>query len=291
MTEPFVLMEGGPVRDGVLADLRHRVERLRASGTVPTLGTIVVGDDPASLSYVRGKVSTAAKLSIRSREAHLPAGAGQTAVLELVAAWNEDPAVHGILVQLPLPKGYDPAAIQEAVRPSKDVDGFHPSNMGALALKGFDPLFVPCTPAGVMAMLRHYGVEVAGARAVVLGRSNIVGMPMALLLTKADATVTIAHSRTTNVASLCREADLVVAAIGKPRFVTSDMVRRGAVVVDVGINRVDGRLVGDVSFDSVKTVARAASPVPGGVGPLTVAMLMHNVVLAAERATLAGRTT
>ena len=203
--------------------------------------------------------------------------------MRVIESWNRDPGVHGILAQLPLPPGYDTARIQQAVLPSKDVDGFHPANMGALALKGFEPLFVPCTPAGIMEMLRFYHIELAGMRAVVVGRSNIVGMPMSLLLTRADATVTVAHSKTRDLAVVCREADILVAAIGKPAFVTAAMVKEGAVVVDVGINRVGDRLVGDVAFDEVRAVAGAVSPVPKGVGPLTVAMLMHNVVVAAER--------
>lgn len=283
MTGSFVRMEGGPVRDRIYADLTARIALLQERGITPTLATLVVGDDPASLSYVRGKVSAAAKLGIESRQEHLAGDAGDARVLAQVDAWNEDPGVHGVLVQLPLPRGYDTARIQRAVLPSKDVDGFHPLNMGALALKGFDPAFVSCTPAGIMRMLAFYGIDPAGMRAVVVGRSNIVGMPMALLLTKADATVTLAHSKTEGVAALCREADIVVAAIGRPRFITAEMVRPGATVVDVGINRVGDGLVGDVAFEEVAEVAGALTPVPKGVGPLTVAMLMHNVVVAAER--------
>lgn len=283
MVSSFVLLEGGQVRERLYADLASRISRLTESGITPTLATLVVGHDPASLSYVRGKVASATKLGIASLQEHLPGDAGDAAVTELIERWNGDRAVHGILVQLPLPKGYDTAALQGAVLPSKDVDGFHPANMGALALKGFDPLFVSCTPAGIMEILRFYGIEPAGRRAVVLGRSNIVGMPMALLLTKADATVTIAHSRTSDLAAVCRQADILVVAIGRPRFVGASMVKEGAVVIDVGINRVDDRLVGDVAFDEVRSVASALTPVPKGVGPLTVAMLMHNVVVAAER--------
>lgn len=283
MAGSFLLLEGGPVRDHLYGGLSSRIQRLRSAGITPTLATLVVGDDPASLSYVRGKVSAAAKLGIVSRQEHMPAGAGEPAVMRVIESWNRDPGVHGILAQLPLPPGYDTARIQQAVLPSKDVDGFHPANMGALALKGFEPLFVPCTPAGIMEMLRFYHIELAGMRAVVVGRSNIVGMPMSLLLTRADATVTVAHSKTRDLAVVCREADILVAAIGKPAFVTAAMVREGAVVVDVGINRVGDRLMGDVAFDEVRAVAGAVSPVPKGVGPLTVAMLMHNVVVAAER--------
>lgn len=283
MAASFVLLEGGPVRDHIYADLASRIQRLLSAGRTPTLATLVVGDDPASLSYVRGKVSAAAKLGIDSRQEHLPSDAGEPAVSERIDAWNRDPGVHGILVQLPLPPGYDTARIQQAVMPSKDVDGFHPMNMGALALKGFEPLFVSCTPAGVMRMLRFYDIVIAGARAVVLGRSNIVGMPMSLLLTRADATVTVAHSRTRDLPAVCREADILVAAIGRPAFVSAGMIKPGAVVVDVGINRVGDRLVGDVAFSEVREIASAVTPVPKGVGPLTVAMLMHNVVVAAER--------
>ncbi|MBN1425158.1 bifunctional 5,10-methylenetetrahydrofolate dehydrogenase/5,10-methenyltetrahydrofolate cyclohydrolase [Candidatus Fermentibacteria bacterium] len=276
-------MEGAPVRDRIYADLAPRIAAASAAGHVPTLATLVVGDDPASLSYVRGKVNAAEKLGIASIQEHLPSDAGEARIRHVIDEWNHADGIDGILVQLPLPSGYDTAGVQQTVRADKDVDGFHPANMGALALKGFSPMFVSCTPAGVMEMLAFYGIDPAGARAVVLGRSNIVGMPMALLLTKADATVTIAHSRTGSLPELCRQADILVVAIGKPRFVTASMVKEGAVVVDVGINRVDDRLVGDVAFDDVRSVAAALTPVPKGVGPLTVAMLMHNVVVAAER--------
>lgn len=279
----FVLLAGGPVRDGVFSDLATRVARLRQRGVVPTLATLLVGDDEASQAYVRNKMAAASKLGIEARLERLPAQAGQAEVLRRIRAWNEDARVHGILVQLPLPPGYETARIQTEVSPTKDVDGFHPLNMGCLALKGFQPLFVPCTPAGIMELLRYYAIPVAGARAVVMGRSNIVGTPMSLLLTKADATVTVVHTKSRDLPSICREADLLVVAVGKPGFVRAEMVKPGAVVVDVGIHRVGDRIVGDVAFEEVKAAASALTPVPGGVGPLTVAMLMRNVVEAAER--------
>ena len=279
----YVLMAGPPVRAALYAELAERIEALGRRGITPGLATLIVGDNPASLSYVRGKVKSAKKLGISSVHENLPDGTPQEDVLALIARWNEDEAIHGILVQIPLPPSYDVSRIQRSVVLVKDVDGFHVANMGALAMKGEEPLFVPCTPLGIMRMLSFYGIDPEGKEAVVLGRSNIVGIPMALLLMHANATVTIAHSRTRNLAEVCRRADILVAAIGKPEFVRRDMVKEGAVVVDVGINRVDDRLLGDVAFDEVKEKVAAISPVPKGVGPLTVAMLMHNLVVSAER--------
>jgi methylenetetrahydrofolate dehydrogenase (NADP+)/methenyltetrahydrofolate cyclohydrolase len=276
-------MAGPPVRSAVYAELAERVKTLEHRGITPGLATLIVGDDPASFSYVRGKVKAAKKLGISSVQENLPDGTPQERILELIGRWNEDEAIHGILVQLPLPAGYDASLIQRSVALNKDVDGFHVANMGALAMKGEEPLFVPCTPLGIMRMLAFYGIDPEGKEAVVLGRSNIVGIPMALLLMHANATVTIAHSRTKQLDEVCKRADILIAAIGKPEFVRSHMVKDGAVVVDVGINRVDDRLVGDVAFDEVKEMATAISPVPKGVGPLTVAMLMHNLVVSAER--------
>jgi methylenetetrahydrofolate dehydrogenase (NADP+)/methenyltetrahydrofolate cyclohydrolase len=284
MTEnEFILMAGPPVRSALYAELRERIETLGRQGITPGLATLIVGDDPASFSYVRGKVKSAKKLGISSVQENLPDGTSQENLLDLIARWNEDESIHGILVQMPLPPGYDVPLIQRSVALFKDVDGFHVANMGALAMKGEKPLFVPCTPLGIMRMLSYYGVDPQGKEAVVLGRSNIVGIPMALLLMHANATVTIAHSRTEHLAEVCSRADILVAAIGKPEFVRANMVKEGAVVVDVGINRVDDRLVGDVAFDEVKEKVKAISPVPKGVGPLTVAMLMHNLVVSAER--------
>lgn len=276
-------MEGKPVRKHIYEDLKSRIEVLAHKGIVPKLVTMVVGDDPASLSYVRGKGKSAARLGIDSAHLNLPEGTSQEEIVDRIESWNADTDVHGILVQLPLPQGYDEPGILERISLTKDVDGFHKMNMGALAMKGVEPLFAPCTPRGVMEMLRFYGVDVAGREAVVLGRSNIVGIPMALLLLHANATVTISHSRTVDLPSVCRRADILVAAVGKAEFVRADWVKEGAAVVDVGINRVDGRLYGDVAFEEVQKKAGALSPVPGGVGLLTVAMLMSNLVEAAER--------
>ena len=279
----YVLMAGAPVRAALFVELAQRIKSLGRRGITPGLATLIVGDNPASVSYVRGKVKSAQKLGISSVQENLPDGTPQEEVLELILRWNEDETIHGILVQLPLPPSYDVSFIQRSVALSKDVDGFHVANMGALAMKGEEPLFVPCTPLGIMRMLSFYGIDPEGKEVVVLGRSNIVGIPMALLLMHANATVTIAHSRTKHLADVCRRADILVAAIGKPEFVVENMVKEGAVVVDVGINRVDDRLVGDVAFDEVKEKVTAISPVPKGVGPLTVAMLMHNLVVSAER--------
>ena len=277
-----IILAGHPVRRAIYEDLKRRIEHLGDEGIVPKLATLVVGDNPASLSYVRGKIKSAAKLGIDSVQETLPADTGQDEILNLIDRWNADPSVHGILVQLPLPEGFDEELIQKRVALEKDVDGFHVENMGALAMKGRNPLFYPCTPLGIMKMLEFYDVEIAGKEAVVLGRSNIVGIPVALLLLHANATVTIAHSRTRSLEDVCRRADILVAAVGKAEFVRASMVKDGAVVIDVGINRIEGKLVGDVAFEEVKERAAAISPVPKGVGPLTVAMLMNNLVEAAE---------
>ncbi len=279
----FVLMEGKPVRAKIYDDLKSRVTELAREGITPKLATMVVGDDPASLAYVRGKGKSAARLGIDSDQVNLAEGTSQEEIISRIDTWNADSGIHGILVQLPLPHGYDEPAILENISLTKDVDGFHKANMGALAMKGMEPLFAPCTPRGIMEMLRFYNINIQGKEAVVLGRSNIVGIPMALLLMHANATVTIAHSRTADLPAVCRRADILVAAVGRAEFVRADMVKEGAVVVDVGINRREGRLVGDVAFEEVKHKAAAVSPVPGGVGPLTVAMLMSNLVEAAER--------
>lgn len=238
---------------------------------------VLCGDDPASATYVRNKVRVAGEIGI-DVVLHRPAAHSSTQdVVDLVASLNANPDVDGILVQLPLPDQIDQAAVVESVDPAKDADGFHPFNFGRLA-EGKPGLTLPCTPAGCMELLRHYGVALSGARAVVVGRSTIVGRPMALLLTNADATVTICHSRTRDLAQRCREADILVVAIGKPRFVDASFVKPGACVIDVGISSVDGRAVGDVDFDSVAQVAGQLTPVPGGVGPMTIAMLMRNTL-------------
>jgi 5,10-methylene-tetrahydrofolate dehydrogenase/methenyl tetrahydrofolate cyclohydrolase len=255
----------------------------------PGLATVLVGEDPASSAYVRSKQRMCEKLGIRSVGHTLPADISQEELARIVRELNADPTVNGILVQLPLPKHLDEEAILNSIDLAKDVDGFHPVNIGRLAMKGRDPLFIPCTPAGCMVLLEETGVQTSGAEAVIVGRSNIVGLPMAMLLQKANATVTICHSRTRDLVEHLKRADIVVAAIGIPEMITGDMLKPGTAVIDVGINRVDDdrlergyRLVGDVDFESAKEVAGAITPVPGGVGPMTIAMLMKNTLRAAQ---------
>jgi methylenetetrahydrofolate dehydrogenase (NADP+)/methenyltetrahydrofolate cyclohydrolase len=251
------------------------------TGVVPHLAAVLVGDDPASAVYVRNKHIACEKAGFKSTLHRLPATTGQAELLALVQTLNADPGVHGILVQLPLPKGLDTTQILDAILPAKDVDGFHPENVG-LMQQG-RPRFLPCTPAGVMRMLKVSGIETAGRHAVVIGRSDIVGKPMAALLSQkgADATVTLCHSRTRDIGDYCRSADILVAAIGIPQFVKGDWVKPGAVVIDVGINRVGDKLVGDVDYLPAAQVASAITPVPGGVGPMTIAMLLANTLQAA----------
>ncbi|MFZ9920411.1 MAG: bifunctional methylenetetrahydrofolate dehydrogenase/methenyltetrahydrofolate cyclohydrolase FolD [Terrimicrobiaceae bacterium] len=291
----MVRIDGAAVAAKVLEETKQRVAALRQRGVQPGLAVVLVGDDPASRAYVRSKDRKAAELGLHSVKEELPADTTQDQLLALVEKLNADPAVHGILVQSPPPPQIDEAAIVRAIDPRKDVDGFHPVNVAKLALE--DPSgFVPCTPLGCIRLLLDYGIETAGKNAVVVGRSMIVGKPMALLLMKrgpgGDATVTIAHSRTKNLAAVTRAADIVVAAIGRPHFLGSNHIREGAVVIDVGINRIDDpsspkgyRLVGDVDYDAVADRCAAITPVPGGVGPMTIAMLMSNCVTAAERLT------
>jgi methylenetetrahydrofolate dehydrogenase (NADP+)/methenyltetrahydrofolate cyclohydrolase len=257
----------------------------RRHGHPPGLAAVLVGQNPASQVYVRNKRKACEKVGIHSWLHELPEETTQAQLLELVACLNADPAVHGILVQLPLPRHIDESAIIRAVSPAKDVDGFGPENLGLLTTG--QPRFLPCTPAGVQQLLLRNGIEVEGAHVVIVGRSNIVGKPLALILMQkargANATVTVCHSRSRNLPELVRQADIVVAAIGVARFLTADMVRPGAAVVDVGINRLpDGTLVGDVDFEPVRQVASAITPVPGGVGPMTITMLLHNTVRAAQ---------
>lgn len=279
------LLDGKAAAAKVREEVKERVETLRKRAhIVPGLAAIIVGDDPASHVYVRNKRKACEKVGIKSWLFDLPADATEANLLGVIEELNHSNEVHGILVQLPLPDHIDPHQIIRAIAPHKDVDGFHPVNYGLLA--SGNPRFVPCTPLGIQRLLEHYGIETAGKRVVILGRSNLVGKPLALLLLQrgkfADATVTVCHSKTRELATITREADILVAAIGQARFVTADMVRAGAVVVDVGINRVGDTLVGDVDYESVEPKAAAITPVPGGVGPMTVAMLLHNTTLAAE---------
>jgi methylenetetrahydrofolate dehydrogenase (NADP+)/methenyltetrahydrofolate cyclohydrolase len=265
------------VREEVAAGVADLVAR---GGPVPGLATVLVGSDPASQVYVRNKNQATEKAGMRSFHHELPATTPQAELDELIGGLNDDPAVHGILVQSPLPAGLDEQRAFALVSPHKDVDGFHPWNVGQLALGR--PGLRSCTPAGVMELLRDRGVELVGADAVVIGRSNIVGKPLSMMLLAEHCTVTVMHSRTRDLPAKARRADILVAAIGRPRFVTADMVKAGAVVIDVGINRTDDGLVGDVDFGPVSEVASAITPVPGGVGPMTIAMLLRNTLDAAS---------
>ncbi len=274
------LIDGKVVAKAVKEEVRSRVEALKARGIRPGLATVLVGDDPASHVYVRNKQRTCEELGMHSVGHELPATTSQEELLALIDRLNRDPAIHGILVQLPLPKPLRSEPILYAVSPEKDVDGLHPVNVGKLMMG--EPRFVPCTPAGVMAMLDYYKLPIEGKTAVVVGRSNLVGKPAAMLLLHRHATVTICHSKTPDLAAVCRRADILVAAMGKARFIRGEMVKDGAVVIDVGINRQpDGKLVGDVDFEAVAAKASWITPVPGGVGPMTIAMLMRNTMLAA----------
>jgi methylenetetrahydrofolate dehydrogenase (NADP+)/methenyltetrahydrofolate cyclohydrolase len=274
---PATLIDGKAVAASLRAGLAARVGAL---GFRPGLAVVLVGDDPASAVYVRNKDRAAASVGIAAQTIRLPAETAQADLLARIAALNGDAAVDGILVQLPLPKHIDARAVIAAIDPAKDVDGLHPVNAGRLA--DGDPALVPCTPLGVMKLLAAEGVGLRGARALVLGRSNLVGRPVAALLLNADATVTVAHSRTRDLPEECRRADILVAAVGRPELVRGDWLRPGAVVIDVGINRLDdGRLVGDVAFEEARAVAAAITPVPGGVGPMTIACLLENTVQAA----------
>ncbi len=279
---PGILLDGNAVAEKIREELRAEVDQLRSGGMTPGLAVILAGEDPASQVYVRNKARASENVGIASAVHRLPAATSEDAVLTLIRRLNADPAVHGILVQLPLPPQIRKEHVLESLDPAKDVDGFHPANMGRL-LAG-NPTFVPCTPLGIMVLLEHYGLPITGKRAVVVGRSTLVGKPLAILLLAAHATVTLAHSKTADLPAVCREAEILVAAVGRPRLITTEMVREGAVVVDVGINRLpDGKLVGDVDFEAVRQKASAISPVPGGVGPMTVAMLLHNTVNAAKQ--------
>jgi methylenetetrahydrofolate dehydrogenase (NADP+)/methenyltetrahydrofolate cyclohydrolase len=276
------ILDGKSLAAQLRGGLKDKVARLAQRGIRPGLAVILAGKDPASRVYVRNKVRACEETGVRSSLFETPGSVSEAELLERVISLNHDSSVHGILVQLPLPKHVDALRVLEAVSPAKDVDGFHDSNLGAL-LAG-KPGLVPCTPAGVMRLLEHARVPIAGRRAVVLGRSNIVGKPLSLLLLQKDATVTICHSKTSNLESIAKEADILVAAIGRAKLVGEAMVKPGACVVDVGINRLaDGTLAGDVDFHAAKNVAGWITPVPGGVGPMTIAMLLENCLYAAEK--------
>lgn len=276
------LIDGKAIAAEITEEMRLRAQALREKGIVPCLAVILAGNDPASEIYVRNKRRACKRAGIESRMIRLDQSVSREEILREIHALNQDPAVHAVLVQLPLPGHLDETEILSAVLPEKDADGFHPLNAGRL-LTG-EKGVLPCTPAGCMELLRRTGVSLSGAEAVVIGRSNIVGKPMALLLLRENCTVTLCHSRTKNLAEHVRRADVVICAVGRPGLVTGEMIKPGATVIDVGINRLaDGRVVGDADFESVSAVAGAITPVPGGVGPMTIAMLMKNAILAAER--------
>ena len=275
------LIDGRAVAKAFKEEIAQRTQAMIAQGVTPHLAVVLVGEDPASQVYVRNKENGCIKAGIRSTVIRLEEDCTQQELEETVKRLNADESVHGILVQLPLPRHLDEASVLRLIDPDKDVDGFHAMNSGRL-MNG-QPGFVPCTPLGVMKLLEAYGIDPAGKHAVVIGRSNIVGKPMAMLLLRANATVTICHSRTQNLAEITRQADILVAAVGRANFVTADMVKPGAAVIDVGINRVDGKIVGDVDFDAVSGVAGYITPVPGGVGQMTIAMLLANTLDAAAK--------
>ena len=286
------LIDGKAIAAQIYEEIQAEVAELKEThGVSPGLATVLVGENPASQSYVRSKQKTCTRVGFNSIGEHLAADASQEEVEGLVKRLNGDPDIHGILVQLPLPRHLDEEKILGAVSLEKDVDGFHPINIGRLSMKGRKPLFVPCTPAGCIELLVRSGVEIEGQEAVILGRSNIVGLPVSMLLLHRNATITICHSRTQDLPGTCRRADILIAAVGRPQMVKGDWVKPGAAVIDVGINRVKDatrkrgyRLVGDVDFDEVNEVAGYLTPVPGGVGPMTIAMLMWNTLAGAKRA-------
>lgn len=275
------IIDGKEISAQVRARVADEVRALKARGVNPGLAVVIVGDDPASRTYVNNKEKDCAQVDIHSEEYALPASTTQEELMELIAKLNKKPEINGILVQLPIPKHLDEKAVIESIDPKKDVDAFHPSNVGRIMIGDFH--FLPCTPAGVMEMLKSAGISAEGKKCVVVGRSNIVGKPMAMLLLHQNGTVTICHSRTQNLTEICAEADILVAAIGKAKFITADMVKEGAVVIDVGMNYDEnGKRCGDVDYASVEPKASYITPVPGGVGPMTRAMLLVNTIMAAK---------
>jgi len=286
------IIDGKKIAAEIREELKAEVERLKTQGVVPGLGVVLVGDDPASRSYVTAKEKACADVGLYSDDNRLPVETTQEELMTLVDKFNNDPKIHGILVQLPLPKHLDEAEVLLRIDPKKDVDGFHPVNVGKMVVG--EEAFLPCTPHGIIQLLARSGVEIEGAHVVIVGRSNIVGKPLANMLIQkkenANATVTVCHTRTKNIAGFTKQADILIAAAGKPRVITADMVREGVVVIDVGVNRVEDatrergyRLVGDVDFEAVKEKARMITPVPGGVGPMTITMLLHNTIISAKR--------
>ena len=287
MDSNAIVIDGSAMAERLRNEVAHRVEAFRSATSIdPSLAVVMVGDDAASQVYVRNKMKQTAVVGIRSVEKRLPRQASESEVLEIIQELNEDSSIHGILVQLPLPEHIDPSVVVDAIDPNKDVDGLHRNNVAALVL-GEEGL-VPCTPTGCLLMLRQYAENLSGMRAVILGRSRLVGKPLAELLLRENCTVTMAHSKTAELPTLCRSADILVAAIGRPNFVQGEWIKPGAIVIDVGMNRIkdnDGkrRLVGDVDYQAALSVAQAVSPVPGGVGPMTVVCLLRNTIQAAER--------
>ena len=275
------IIDGKVISASVKDRVKAEVEVLKLQGVTTGLAVIIVGEDPASKVYVANKKKACEALGIISEEYALPENTTQEELLNLIDTLNKKKSINGILCQLPLPRHLDEQAVINAILPEKDVDAFHPANVGKIMLGDYD--FVPCTPAGIMEMLQYENIDISGKTCVVIGRSNIVGKPMGMLLLHKNGTVTICHSRTNDLAEVCKQADILVAAVGRPNFVTADMVKEGAVVIDVGINRVDGKLVGDVDFANVKDKCSAITPVPGGVGPMTIAMLMQNTLTAAKK--------
>ena len=275
-----IRMDGKMVSAKVCGSILEEVNKLKEQGVRPGLAVIIVGEDPASQVYVRNKERACEECGFYSEKYALPEETTQEQLLELIEELNHNPRIDGILCQLPVPKHIDDQAIIDAISPEKDVDAFHPVNVGKIMVGNFD--FLPCTPAGVMQLLEEYGIDPQGKNCVVIGRSNIVGKPMSMLLLHKHGTVTICHSRTKNLKEICAQADILVAAVGKADFVTADMVKEGATVIDVGMNRKDGKLCGDVCFDEVNEKAAYLTPVPGGVGPMTITMLMKNTLKAAK---------
>ena len=277
----YRIIDGKAISAAVKEAVKTEVAQLKEKGITTGLAVIIVGEDPASKVYVSNKKKACEALGMISREYALPENTTEDELISLIEKLNSDKEINGILCQLPLPKHINEKKVIESIIPEKDVDAFHPQNVGKIMIGDYD--FVPCTPAGIMEMLKYENIDVSGKRCVVIGRSNIVGKPMAMLLLHKNGTVTVCHSKTENLKEICREADILVAAVGRANFVTADMVKEGAVVIDVGMNRVDGKLCGDVDFDSVKDKTSAITPVPGGVGPMTIAMLMKNTLTAAKK--------
>ena len=274
-------IDGKAISAAVKEAVKAEVAQLKEKAITTGLAVIIVGEDPASKVYVSNKKKACEALGMISREYALPENTTEDELISLIEKLNSDKEINGILCQLPLPKHINEKKVIDSIIPEKDVDAFHPQNVGKIMIGDYD--FVPCTPAGIMEMLKYENIDVSGKRCVVIGRSNIVGKPMAMLLLHKNGTVTVCHSKTENLKEICREADILVAAVGRANFVTADMVKEGAVVIDVGMNRVDGKLCGDVDFDSVKDKTSAITPVPGGVGPMTIAMLMKNTLTAAKK--------